>query len=58
MITDIFLEKRIKLFFGGNLITGIDSAINFDLVKCNKKFLHQKYNGKMDHVFDQKGKIF
>ena len=42
MITDIFLEKRIKLFFCGNLITGIDSAINFDLVKCVTKSFYTK----------------
>ena len=36
LVTDIFLEEGIIHFFG-NLSTGTDLAINFDLVKCITK---------------------
>ena len=36
LVTDIFLEEGIILFFG-KLTTGTDLAINFDLVKCITK---------------------
>ena len=36
LVTDIFLEERI-IHFSGNLSTGTDLAINFDLVKCITK---------------------
>ena len=40
LVTAIFLEKRIIHFFG-NLSTGADLDINFDLVKCiaKKKYI-------------------
>ena len=37
LVTDIFLEERIMHFFSGNLSTGTDLVINFDLVKCTAK---------------------
>ena len=37
LVTDILLEEGIILFFSGNLSTGTDLAINFDLVKCITK---------------------
>ena len=36
-VTDIFLEEGIMLFFSGNLSTGTDLVINFDLVTCITK---------------------
>ena len=41
LVTDIFLKKGVIHFFSGNLSTGNDLAINFDLVKCITK---NKYN--------------
>ena len=36
-------------FFSGNLSTGTDLAINFDLVKYIKKiYINLNYNGKME----------
>ena len=37
LVTDIFLEEGIIHFFSGNLSTGTDLAISFDLVKCITK---------------------
>ena len=39
-MTDIFLEEGIIHFFSGKLSTGIDLAINFDLVKCITKNIY------------------
>ena len=36
VVTDIFLEEKI-IYFSGDLRTGTDLAINFDLVKCIRK---------------------
>ena len=38
-------------FFSGNVSTGTDLAINFDLVKCITKInmnTYQNYNGKVE----------
>ena len=38
-------------FFSGNVSTGIDLVINFDLVKCITKIninRYQNYNGKVE----------
>ena len=37
LVTDIFLEKGIIHFFSGNLGTGTNLSINFELVKCITK---------------------
>ena len=37
LVTDIFLEEGIIQFFSGNLSTGTDLVINFDLVTCITK---------------------
>ena len=38
LVTDILLEEGIRPFFSGNLSTGTDLVINFDLLKMyNKK---------------------
>ena len=37
LITGIILEEGIMHFFSGNLSTGTDLTINFDLVKCIAK---------------------
>ena len=42
-LTDIFLEDGIMHFFSGNLSTGTDLIINFDLVKCIKKININSY---------------
>ena len=47
----IFLEDGIMYFFSGNLSTGTDLVINFDLVKCITKIninRYQNYNGKVE----------
>ena len=44
LVTNIFLEEGIILL-SGNLSTGTDLAINFDLVKCitkNKKTIMER----------------
>ena len=46
----IFLEQGIMHFFSGNLSTGTDFVINFDLVKCITKInvsRYPNYNGKV-----------
>ena len=51
LVTDIFLEEGKMLFFSGNLNTGTDLVINFDLVKCITKTninSYQNFNGKME----------
>ena len=51
LVTDIFLEEGITQFFSGNLSTGTDLAINFDLVKCITKIninSYPNYNGKVE----------
>ena len=37
LVTDVFLEEGIIHFFSGDLSTGTDLTINFDLVKCITK---------------------
>ena len=37
IITDIFVGEGIIHFFSGNLSTGTDLPINFDIVKCITK---------------------
>ena len=47
----IFLEDGIMHFFSGNLSTGTDLAINFDLAKCITKINinnYPIYNGKVE----------
>ena len=47
----MFLEDGIMLFFSGNLSTGTDLVINFDLVKCITKIninSYPIYNGKLE----------
>ena len=47
----IFLEEGIMHFFSGNLSTGTDLVINFDLVKCITKIninSYPNYNGKVE----------
>ena len=47
----IFLEHGIMHFFSGNLSTGTDLVINFDLVKCITKIninSYPNYNGKVE----------
>ena len=51
LVTDIFLEEGKMLFFSGNLNTGTDLVINFDLVKCITKVninSYPNYNGKVE----------
>ena len=51
LVTDIFLEEGKMLFFSGNLNTGTDLVINFDLVKCITKIninSYPNYNGKVE----------
>ena len=51
LVTDIFLEEGITQFFSGNLSTGTDLAINFDLVKCITKIninSYPIYNGNVE----------
>ena len=54
LVTDIILEKRITYF--GNLTTGTDLAINFDLVKCTtkNKYSYLNYNEKVERRFSSK----
>ena len=47
----IFLEDGIMHFFSGNLSTGTNLVINFDLVKCITKIninSYPIYNGKLE----------
>ena len=47
----IFLEEEIMHFFSGQLNTGTDIVINFDLVKCITKININRYpiyNGKVE----------
>ena len=48
LVTDIFLEERI--IFSGNLSTGTDLAIDFDLLKCitKTKYNYLNYNEKVE----------
>ena len=51
LVTDILLEEGIMHFFSGNLSTGTDLVINFDLVKCITKIninSYPNYNGKVE----------
>ena len=46
----MFLKNGIMHFFSGNVSTGTDLAINFDLIKCITKIninRNQNYNGKV-----------
>ena len=44
-----YIPRRGKFihFFSGNLSTGIDPTINFDLKMYNEKYLYLKSNGQM-----------
>ena len=59
LIRDIFLEEEMIHFFSGNLSTGTDRAINFDLAKCITK---NKYTytimERWRESFHQKGKTY
>ena len=50
-LTDSYIPRRWNnAFFSGNLSTGTDLAINFDLVKCITKINinnYPNYNGKV-----------
>ena len=37
LVTDVFIDEGMIHFFSGNLCTGTDLAISFDLVKCTTK---------------------
>ena len=54
----IFLEEGIIFtFFSGNLSTGTDLAVNFDLVKCITKInvnSHRNNNGKVERGLSPK----
>ena len=58
LVANIFLEEGIYFFFG-NLSTGTDLAINFDLVKCvtKNKYSYLNYNGKLEGGLSPEGKI-
>ena len=51
-LTDSYIPRRWNnAFFSGNLSTGTDLVINFDLVKCITKIninRYQNYNGKVE----------
>ena len=51
-LTDSYIPRKWNnAFFSGNVSTGTDLAINFDLVKCITKIninRYQNYNGKME----------
>ena len=51
-LTDSYIPRRWNnAFFSGNLSTGTDLVINFDLVKCITKIninSHPNYNGKVE----------
>ena len=51
-LTDSYIPRRWNnAFFSGNLSTGTDLVINFDLVKCITKIninRYQNYNGKLE----------
>ena len=56
----IFLEDGTMYIFSGNLSTGTDLVINFDLVKCITKININSYQTIMERWredFHQKGKI-
>ena len=47
-LTDSYIPRRWNnAFFSGNLSTGTDLVINFDLVKCVTKN-YPNYNGKVE----------
>ena len=54
-LTDSYIPRRWNnAFFSGNLSTGTDLVINFDLVKCIKKIninSYPNYNGKVEGGF-------
>ena len=51
-LTDSYIPRRWNnAFFSGNVSTGTDLVINFDLVKCITKIninRYQNYNGKLE----------
>ena len=50
-LTDSYIPRRWNAFFSGNLSTGTDLVINFDLVKCVRKIninSYRIYNGKVE----------
>ena len=51
-LTDSYIPRRWNnAFFSGNLSTGTDLVINFDLVKCITKIninRYQNYNGNVE----------
>ena len=54
LVAVLFREEGIMLFFSGNLSTGTDLVINFELVKCITKINingYPKYNGKVEGGF-------
>ena len=51
LVAVLFREEGIMLFFPGNLSTGTDLVINFELVKCITKIninSYPNYNGKVE----------
>ena len=50
-LTDSYIPRKWNnAFFSGNVSTGTDLAINFDLVKCitKNKYSYPNYNGKVE----------
>ena len=52
-LTDSYIPRRWNnAFFSGNVSTGTVLVINFDLVKCTKKYIYINsysiYNGNME----------
>ena len=50
-LTDSYIPRKWSAFFSGNISTGTDLSINFDLVKCITKIninRQQNYNGKVE----------
>ena len=50
-LTDSYIPRKWNnAFFSGNVSTGTDLAINFDLLKCitKNKYSYLNYNGKVD----------
>ena len=59
-LTDSYIPRKWNnAFFSGNVSTGTDLAINFDLVKCvtKNKYSYLNYNGKLEGGLSTEGKI-
>ena len=59
-LTDSYIPRKWNnAFFSGNVSTGTDLAINFDLVKCvtKNKYSYLNYNGKLEGGLSPEGKI-